>query len=54
MKSSPTLLGVDEIQLPGENSEILYRQRMAHGVPVGAQLRKALDDLADRLGIQQL
>ena len=54
MKSSPTLPGVDEIRLPGERSEMLYRERMSQGVPLGAPLRKALDDLADRLGIQRL
>ncbi len=54
MKSSPTLPGVDEVRLPGERSEILYRERMARGVPLSAPLRKALDDLADRLGIPRL
>jgi L-2-hydroxycarboxylate dehydrogenase (NAD+) len=54
MKSSPTLPGVDEVRLPGERSEALYRERLAHGVPLGAPLRKALDDLAGRLGIQRL
>jgi L-2-hydroxycarboxylate dehydrogenase (NAD+) len=54
MKSSPTLPGVDEVRLPGERSEILYSERMAHGVPLGAPLRKALDELAERLGIQRL
>jgi L-2-hydroxycarboxylate dehydrogenase (NAD+) len=54
MKSSPTLPGVDEVRLPGERSEMLYRQRMTEGVPLGAQLRKALDELADRLSIQRL
>ena len=54
MKSSPTLPGVDEIRLPGERSEMLYRERMAQGVPLSAPLRKALDELADRLGIQRL
>jgi L-2-hydroxycarboxylate dehydrogenase (NAD+) len=54
MKSSPTLPGVDEVRLPGERSEMLYRQRMAQGVPLGAQLRKALDDLADQLKIARL
>jgi L-2-hydroxycarboxylate dehydrogenase (NAD+) len=54
MKSSPTLPGVDEVRLPGERSEMLYRERMAHGVPLSAQLRKVLDELADRLGIQRL
>jgi LDH2 family malate/lactate/ureidoglycolate dehydrogenase len=29
MKSSPTLPGVDEVRLPGEHSETLYRERMA-------------------------
>jgi L-2-hydroxycarboxylate dehydrogenase (NAD+) len=54
MKSSPTLPGVDQIRLPGERSENLYRERMADGVPLGAQLRKVLDELADRLSIPRL
>ena len=54
MKSSPTLPGFDEVRLPGERSENLYRERMANGVPLGAPLRKALDELAERLGIAKL
>jgi len=54
MKSSPTLPGVDEVRLPGERSAQLYRERMAYGVPLSAELGKALDELADRLGIQRL
>jgi LDH2 family malate/lactate/ureidoglycolate dehydrogenase len=54
MKSSPTLPGVDEIRLPGERSDRLFHERMIHGVPLGAELRKVLDELADRLGIQRL
>jgi L-2-hydroxycarboxylate dehydrogenase (NAD+) len=54
MKSSPTLPGVDEVRLPGEHSAKLYDQRMADGVPLGADLRKVLDELADRLGIERL
>jgi LDH2 family malate/lactate/ureidoglycolate dehydrogenase len=54
MKSSPTLPGVDEIRLPGERSGQLYQERMSHGVTLSAQLRKALDELADRLSIQRL
>ena len=54
MKSSPTLPGVDEVRLPGEHSAQLYRERTVDGVPVGAELRKALDELADRLGIERL
>jgi L-2-hydroxycarboxylate dehydrogenase (NAD+) len=54
MKSSPTLPGVDEVRLPGERSEQLYRERMAHGVPLSDAQRKVLDELADRLGISRL
>src|SRR5271169_3875017 len=54
MKSSPTLPGVDEVRLPGEHSEQIYRERMAHGVPMSDTQRKVLDELADRLSIQRL
>src|SRR4030088_271362 len=54
LKSPPTLPGVDEIRLPGERSEQIYDERMADGVPLGAELRKVLDELADRLGIERL
>jgi LDH2 family malate/lactate/ureidoglycolate dehydrogenase len=54
MKSSPTLPGVDEVRLPGERSEQIYRERMAHGVPLSDGQRKVLDELADRLGTARL
>lgn len=54
IKSSPTLPGVDEVRLPGERTGQLYHERMTRGVPVGAELRKVLDELADRLGIRRL
>jgi L-2-hydroxycarboxylate dehydrogenase (NAD+) len=54
MKSSPTLPGFDEVRLPGERSGRLYEERIAQGVPLGAELRKVLDELADRLKIQRL
>ena len=54
MKSSPTLPGVDEVRLPGEHSAQVYRERMADGVPLGAELRKVLDELADRLSVDRL
>lgn len=54
MKSSPTLPGVDEVRLPGERSEQIYRERMAQGVPVNEGQRKILNDLADRLGVPRL
>jgi LDH2 family malate/lactate/ureidoglycolate dehydrogenase len=54
MKSSPTLPGVDEVRLPGERSEKVYRDRMAHGVPLTEGQIKILDELADRLGVARL
>ena len=54
MKSSPTLPGVDEVRLPGEHSEQIYRERMANGVPLSDAQRKVLDELAGRLGISRL
>jgi len=54
MKSSPTLPGVDEVRLPGEHSEAVYRERMANGVPLNEGQRKILNELAGRLGVQLL
>ena len=54
MKSSPTLPGVDEVRLPGERSEQIYRERMALGVPLSDGQRKVLDELADQLDILRL
>jgi LDH2 family malate/lactate/ureidoglycolate dehydrogenase len=54
MKSSPTLPGVDVVRLPGERSEMIYRERMALGVPLNAQLYEVLHELAERLGIERL
>ncbi len=54
MKSSPTLPGVDEVRLPGEHSEQVYRERMDNGVPLNEGQRKILNDLAGRLGVQPL
>jgi LDH2 family malate/lactate/ureidoglycolate dehydrogenase len=54
MKSSPTLPGFDEVRLPGERSGQVYTERVAHGVPINAEVRKGLDALADRLKIQRL
>lgn len=54
MKSSPTLPGVDEVRLPGERSEKIYRERMANGVPLNDGQIKILDELADRLGVARL
>jgi LDH2 family malate/lactate/ureidoglycolate dehydrogenase len=54
MKASAKLPGVEEIRLPGERSAKIYEDRVAEGIPVSAELRKALDELADRVGIARL
>jgi len=54
MKSSPKLPGVDEIRLPGERSATIYEDRMVNGVPLSLELRAALDNLADRLGVNRI
>src|SRR3974390_719893 len=54
MKSSPKLPGGDEGRLPGERSEQICRERVAHGVPLSENQRKILDELAGRLKIERL
>jgi L-2-hydroxycarboxylate dehydrogenase (NAD+) len=54
MKSSPKLPGVDEIRLPGERSAKIFEERSTNGVPVSAELRRALDELAERVGVARL
>ena len=54
MKSSPKLPGVDEIRLPGERSTRIYDGRVTQGIPVSAELRRSLDELADRLNVARL
>jgi LDH2 family malate/lactate/ureidoglycolate dehydrogenase len=54
MKSSPKLPGVEEIRLPGERAAGIYAERTAKGVPVSRELRRSLDELANRLGVQRL
>jgi L-2-hydroxycarboxylate dehydrogenase (NAD+) len=54
MKSSPRLPGVDEIRLPGERSAKIFEERMARGVAVSTELRRTLDEVADRVGVNRL
>ncbi len=54
MKSSPLLPGFDEIRLPGERSAKIYQDRVANGVPLSPELQGALDQLADRLGVERI
>ena len=54
MKSSPLLPGFDAIRLPGERSAQIYADRTSNGVPVTPELQTALNQLADRLGVERL
>jgi LDH2 family malate/lactate/ureidoglycolate dehydrogenase len=54
MKSSPLLPGWDEIRLPGEQSNATFLDRSSAGVPIHPELRTALDDLAERVGVAPL
>jgi LDH2 family malate/lactate/ureidoglycolate dehydrogenase len=54
MKSSPKLPGVEEIRLPGERSAKIFEDRRADGIPISAELRRTLDELADRVGVERL
>jgi LDH2 family malate/lactate/ureidoglycolate dehydrogenase len=54
MKSSPKLPGFDEIRLPGERSARVYADRRANGVPVTSELRRTLDELANRVGVERI
>ncbi len=55
MKSSPTLPGVDEVRLPGERSEQIYRERMTNGVPLSEGQRKRFwMTWPTRLGVSRL
>jgi L-2-hydroxycarboxylate dehydrogenase (NAD+) len=54
MKSSDLLPGVDEIRLPGEQSSIVYDDRIEHGVPLHPELLSALDALAKSAGVEPI
>jgi L-2-hydroxycarboxylate dehydrogenase (NAD+) len=54
MKSSPLLPDFDEIRLPGERSAKIFQDRMLNGIPLSAELHRALDQLADHVGVERL
>lgn len=54
MRGAKRLPGVDRIWLPGEQSYQRRQDRSKNGVPMPAALRKALDAVADDLGIDRL
>jgi len=54
MKSSPLLPGYNEIRLPGERLAAVTKTRTEGGIPVANPLRRALNELADELGVAVL
>ena len=54
MRGSRTLPGFERVRLPGEEMHRRRKEREAHGVPLAAPLRAALDRLADELGVGKL
>jgi LDH2 family malate/lactate/ureidoglycolate dehydrogenase len=54
LKASERMPGVEAIHIPGEGSFAAREDRSAHGVPMPAALRHALDGLARELGIAPL
>ena len=54
MQGCERMPGVDAIRLPGEQSQTTFEQRSRSGVPIGPELRAALDALADSAGVARL
>lgn len=54
MKNAQRLPGVDEIRLPGEQSNRLFEKRTQNGIPIPAALQTGLRELADQLGVSPL
>jgi LDH2 family malate/lactate/ureidoglycolate dehydrogenase len=54
MKGSPTMPGFDQVLLPGERSAKVYEDRLQKGIPLAPELRRTLDELAERLGVEKL
>ena len=54
MRASERLPGVDRIWLPGEQSHAKRIANQRDGIPIGAALRRALDEVAAELGVAPL
>jgi L-2-hydroxycarboxylate dehydrogenase (NAD+) len=54
MKASPTLPGVDQVHLPGEQSDAKRKDYIESGIPVHPELLQVLHKLADELDIKPL
>jgi LDH2 family malate/lactate/ureidoglycolate dehydrogenase len=54
MRNSKRLPGVDAIRLPGEQRRQRRADRIAHGLPISAELMARLDQLAAALNVRPL
>ncbi len=54
IRNSARLPGFEEVRLPGENRPALRERRLREGIPIGRELRAALDGLAQGLGVPAL
>jgi LDH2 family malate/lactate/ureidoglycolate dehydrogenase len=51
LHASPTAHGVDRVRVPGERSAALARTRSAQGIPMPADVVRALTELGSELGV---
>ena len=54
IRGSARLPGFDQVRVPGENRVRLRDERVAGGIPIGRELKAALDKLADDIDIPKL
>jgi LDH2 family malate/lactate/ureidoglycolate dehydrogenase len=54
MRNSKKMAGVERIQVPGEQSHAIWRERSALGIPLNDALLDDLDRVAGALGIEKL
>ncbi len=54
IRATPRMPGVDTIFLPGDPERVAFEHRTAHGIPIDANLRARLMQLAQRLGVPPL
>jgi LDH2 family malate/lactate/ureidoglycolate dehydrogenase len=54
LKASATLPGFDQVRIPGDRRDAIYRERSELGIPVHPNLEQALSDIAGELKIDRL
>jgi LDH2 family malate/lactate/ureidoglycolate dehydrogenase len=52
LKGSPTARGVDSVRVPGERSAALARARREQGIPIPAEVVRALTEVGAELGVE--